>query len=155
SISVTATKGAITMADAASANSVAGEIVYSASGGINLGQLNSTSGAITVTAGSGTSAGAITTNLTDLTKPNLNTTALSTLSAQTGIGSTGPPILIGSVAVTGSGSLTATNYLSGAIAVSAASNLVVDGSGIRTLAGNGNISLTAVGNITVSDPVSA
>ena len=88
-VSLTADDGSITMDNGTATTTDTGSITYSATGNVALSRLISTSGALYVTAGSGTSvAGAITDNTVDETA-NLVTTGTVMLAAETGIGSAG------------------------------------------------------------------
>jgi len=150
-VTVTADNGAITMADATSTTSVSGAIAYSATGNVLLALLTSTSGNINVTAGAAPSAtGAISDNLGAET-PNISTSGTATLTADTGIGtSTGDEDIETSV-----GTIVATNNTSNVIFITEADAVTVGGTGLRTLAGNGDITLnlttgllTLAGNVT-------
>ncbi|MFM7037775.1 MAG: beta strand repeat-containing protein, partial [Planctomycetaceae bacterium] len=150
-VNVTADNGAITMADATSTTSDSGNISYSAPGDVLLALLTSTSGNINVTAGAAPSAtGAISDNLGAET-PNISTSGTATLTADTGIGtSTGDGDIETSV-----GTIVATNNTSNVIFITEADAVTVGGTGLRTLAGNGDITLnlttgllTLAGNVT-------
>jgi Ca2+-binding RTX toxin-like protein len=144
-ISVTANPGSITMDTGTSATSDAGSISYSATAGVALSILTSTSGgAINVTAGQGTSVGAITDNLSS-EAANISTSGVATLSAQTGIGTTGQDI------DTNIATLVATNAtIAGDIVIGEVDALVVRQAAQTNVGVNtGSIAITAGGTITV------
>ncbi|NTU59180.1 MAG: S-layer family protein, partial [Chlorobiaceae bacterium] len=148
---VTADNGGITMSDGTVTSTNTGTIGYSATGGVALSQLSSTSGDISVTAGSGASVvGAITDNKTSDEASNLITGGTATLTAETGIGTSGSDM------DTTIGTLVATNTTSGDIYVQETSGLIIGGTGVRTLSGNGNINIDVdAGNLTVDSVVTA
>ena len=148
-VQVTADNGAITMQDGTSTSTDSGEISYSAVGDVSLSQLQSNSGPLNVTADSDSSgAGAIIDNLTGETS-NLVTTGTATLQAATGIGAADDiDITIGT--------LVATNTTLGNISIQETDGLVIDGTGVRTLGGSGNILVDVdAGNLTVNSVVTA
>ena len=156
-VQVTADAGDITMADGTTTSSGSGQITYDATGNVALSLLTSTSGNLVVTAGSGSStSGAITDNRTDGLGgeggSNLVTTGTATLTAESGIGSAGGADDIDTTI----GTLVATNNTSGNIFVQETDGLIVGGTGVRTLAGNGNINLDVdAGDLTVNSVVTA
>src|SRR5207237_4239410 len=99
---------------------------------VRLGDIRTASSAINVTA----SAGAIT-ETTAAETANLTTSGTATLSAATGIGSAGGAADIDTTI----GTLAATNNTSGNIFVQETNGLVIGGTGVRTLGGNGNINV--------------
>ncbi|MFO0979261.1 MAG: hypothetical protein U0996_22830 [Planctomycetaceae bacterium] len=123
-----------------------GNVTLSAAGNVAIGALvSSTSGNIAVTADSDAStAGAITDTLAGETA-NLSTTGTATLSAATGIGSADD-------IDTTIGSLVATNTTSGNINIQESNGLTIAGTGVRTLAGNGNISIDVDAGNLIVDP---
>ncbi len=133
-IQVVADTGSVTMADGTQATTELGSIDYSAVGNIALSLIRSDSGPISITADSDNSLdGAIIDNTASETA-NLATDGTLTLLAATGIGTSDD-------LNTDIGLLIATNRTSGDIAIREADGLIVTGSGVRTLGGNGNISL--------------
>ncbi|NTW52780.1 MAG: filamentous hemagglutinin N-terminal domain-containing protein, partial [Chlorobiaceae bacterium] len=149
---VTADNGSITMADGTATSTNTGTIDYSATGSVALSLLTSTSGDIGVTAGSGGSVvGAITDNTAPGEGANLVTSGTATLTAETGIGAAGAPDIDTTI-----GTLVATNNTSGDIYVQESSGLIIGGTGVRTLGGNGNINIDVdAGNLTVNSVVTA
>ncbi|HPM82318.1 MAG TPA: choice-of-anchor Q domain-containing protein, partial [Candidatus Anammoximicrobium sp.] len=146
-INVTADNGSITMAGGTTTTSSTGTITYDATANVALSQLISTSGPINVTAGSG----AITDNLVS-EAANLSTSGTVTLDAETGIGSAGGAADIDTTI----GTLVATNRTSGNIVIQETSGLIVAGTGVQTLAGNGSISIDVdAGNLTINSVVTA
>jgi Ca2+-binding RTX toxin-like protein len=144
-ISVTANAGSVTMDTGTSATSGTGTISYSATAGVLLSILTSTSGgAINVTAGQGTSVGAITDNLSG-EAANISTSGVATLSAQTGIGTTVQDI------DTNIATLVATNAtIAGDIVIGEVDALVVRRAAQTNVGVNtGSIAITAGGTITV------
>jgi hypothetical protein len=151
-INVTAGSGSIAMADGATATSAAGDIVVSAAADVALSLIASTSGDIYVTAGAGDSVVGAITDDTESESPNLVTLGTVTLEAETGIGSAGDVADINILA----GELVATNRTAGNIFVQETNGLIIAGTGVRTLDGNGNIGIrVANGDLTVSSPVAA
>ena len=139
-VGVTADNGAITMATGTTTTSDTGAITYSATAGVALSLLTSTSGDINVTAGSETSVlGAITDILTG-EAPNLVTSGTATLTAETGIAATGSDDIDTTI-----GTLVATNTTSGDIFVQETDGLIIGGDGV-TLAGNGQINIDVDAN---------
>ena len=113
---------------------------------MSLSVLTSTSGLLNVTA----TAGAITDNTAD-ELANLVTTATATLDAATGIGGAGAADIDTTI-----GTLVATNRTSGDIFVQETDTLIVGGTGIQTLASNGNINVDVdAGSLTVNSVVTA
>jgi autotransporter-associated beta strand protein len=151
-INVTAGSGSITMADGSAATSDAGDIVYSAAANVALSLIASLTGDIYVTAGADDSlAGEITDN-TNAETSNLVTAGRVTLEAETGIGSAGGAADIDISA----GELVATNRTAGNIFVQETNGLIIAGTGVQTLDGNGNIGIRVNGgDLTVSSPVTA
>ena len=141
-ITVTAVNGNITMASGITTTTQTGAIVYTATGNVALSQLTSTSGVITVTAGSGDSiSGAITDN-SDTEAPNIITTGAVILSAETGIGAAGESDIDTTIPT-----LQATNLTSGEIVIEETDGLVIPVAGITSA---GGISLKlAAGNLTL------
>ncbi|QYM80869.1 hypothetical protein K0B96_00005 [Horticoccus luteus] len=118
-------------------------------GNIVVNNINTVSGAITLTAD-----GAITdsTPASDASV-NLQTTGLLTATAKNGIGAAGLADLDVTI-----GSLQATNSVSGGIYLANQGNAgtTITGTGVRTTGGNGPISVTVTtGNLTISAPVAA
>src|SRR5438105_1855882 len=146
-IGVTASTGDIAMADGTVYSTGSGTVTLLAAGNVALGQINTTSSAINVTA----TAGAIADN-TAAETANLVTSGTATLSAATGIGSAGAAADIDTTI----GTLVATNSTSGNINVQETSGLVIGGTGVRTLGGNGNVVVdVTAGALDVNSVVSA
>ena len=144
SVTVTADSGSITMDSGTTTTTAGGQIRYTASGDVGLSILSSASGAIEVTA----SGGAITDRL-DGEAANLATAGAVTLSAAAGIGS-------GDDIDTSIGTLTAGNSGSGNIAIQETNGLTVGVGGVRTLGGNGNVSIDVdAGGLTITGTVTA
>jgi filamentous hemagglutinin family protein len=148
---LTSASGAITMQDGAVVDGGTGNVTLSASENVALGELRSTNGEITVTAGSGSSAAGAIFDNTVAETANIVTAGGVTLSARTGIGAAGAGDIDTTV-----GQLQTTNSSSGDIVIRESDSLVVNGTGIRTLGSNGNIRIdVAAGNLTVDSGVSA
>ncbi len=136
----------------------AGTVLLSADGSVFLGALvSSTTGSLTVIADEDlNAAGAIVDTLADTDAGtageqgiNLQTSGAAVLTAASGIGSADDI----DTAVT---FLQATNSTSNSIAIQAVNGLIVNGTGIRTLGGNGSISVDVVaGNLFVNGVVTA
>ena len=151
-IQVTADIGAITMASGTSTTSANGAITYSATTDVSLGQLSSTSGPLSVTADSNSSgSGAILDNTNTDVAANLITTGTATLSAAQGIGASGTADIDTTI-----GTLVATNRTSGNIFIQETNGLVIAGTGVRTLLGNGQVNIDVdAGSLTVNSVVTA
>jgi hypothetical protein len=130
-VTVTADTTSITMADGATTTSASGAISYSAVTSIAIAALTSGTGNLTLTA----TNGALTDN-TAAETANLTTTGQTTLTAATGIGAAGAADIDTTI-----NTLTATNTTSGDIIIQESDTLVVNGTGVRTLAGNGKVDL--------------
>jgi hypothetical protein len=151
-ISLTATSGAITMADLTTTTTVDGTIDYSATGNVSLSQLVSTNGDVSVTAGAGVSVVGAILDISASEAANISTGGSAVLTAETGIGS-GAGAADVDVQVQ---SLSATNQTSGNIRLQSQNSLIIDGTGVRTLGGNGNIEIqVALSTLTVNSVVSA
>jgi len=150
-VTATADNGSITMADGTTTTTATGSISYSATDNVALSQLISTSGALNVTADSDTNGtGAISDN-TAAETPNLTTSSAATLNAAQGIGAAGAADIDTAI-----GTLVATNSTTGNIFIQELNDLILGGSGVRTLAGNGNINIDVdAGNLTVNSVVTA
>ncbi|MFM7868065.1 MAG: beta strand repeat-containing protein, partial [Planctomycetaceae bacterium] len=91
------------------------------------------------------------TEITAAETANITTSATATLSAATGIGASGGGSIDTAIA-----SLQATNSVSGDIFITEANTLDVSGTGLRTLAGNGSVTLTvAAGSLSINANISA
>ena len=134
-IDVTATANDITMADGTIYTAGSGTVTLTAANSVLLGEITTGSSAINVTA----TAGSITDN-TAAETANLTTTGTATLAAATGIGSAGGAADIDTTL----GTLVATNNTSGNIDIQETSGLIIGGTGVRTLGGNGNINVDVV-----------
>ncbi len=146
-ITVTATTGDVTMADGTIYSTGSGTVTVLAATNVLLGEITTTSSAINVTA----TAGAISDN-TAAETANLTTSGTATLSAATGIGSAGGAADIDTTI----GTLVATNNTSGNIVVQETSGLIIGGTGVRTLGGNGNINVdVTAGALDVNSVVTA
>ncbi|MFC1533492.1 hypothetical protein ACFL7M_09040, partial [Thermodesulfobacteriota bacterium] len=132
-VTVTADNGSITMADDTSTVTDTGNINYSATADVALSVLSSTSGELFVTAGIGTSYGAISDSLST-ESANLITEVMAILTAETGIGAEGDEDIDTAI-----GTLDATNRVSGDIYVQEIDGLIISDNGIKTLNGNGAI----------------
>lgn len=155
--------GNLTMAAGGQILSEDGDISLLAPGNVALGLVNANgdadaaSGNVVITAdfdgvGSGLSdnVGAITDN-TLLETANIITGGTATLTAATGIGGIGAADIDTSI-----DSLVATNSTSGDIVVQETNGLIVAGTGVRTLGGNGNIDIDVTnGPLTINQPVTA
>ncbi|WP_438483709.1 beta strand repeat-containing protein, partial [Oleiharenicola lentus] len=128
-VSVVADATGITMADGATTTTLSGAISYSAVTSIAIAALASSTGSLNLTA----TTGAITDN-TAAETANLTTTGQTTLTAATGIGGSGSADIDTLIST-----LQATNTTSGDIVIEEGDALIVNGTGIRTLAGNGNL----------------
>ena len=148
---VIADNGNITMADGTTTTTINGAINYTATGDVLLSQLISTNGSIDVTADSdGDGAGLIVDNTAAETS-NLITAGTATLSAAQGIGAAGAADIDTTI-----GTLVATNTTSGDIFVHETNGLTIGGTGVRTLAGGGNINIDVdAGNLAVNSVVTA
>ncbi len=148
---VIADNGNITMADGTTTTTINGAINYTATGNVLLSQLISTNGSIDVTADSDSNGTGSITDNTAAETSNLITTGTATLSAAQGIGAAGAADIDTTI-----GTLVATNTTNGDIFVQETNGLVIGGTGVRTLAGNGNIVIDVLsGNLTVSSLVTA
>ena len=149
-ISVTADSGDITMADGTSTVSVLGAIGYGATGNVRLASVSSTSGNITITADSDSSAAGSVIDNSAAETANIATSGFVSLTAATGIGAAGTADINTEI-----GSLQATNTTSGNVVVNEANDLVIAGTGVRTLAGNGSIDLNTGGSLTADSVITA
>jgi hypothetical protein len=140
------------MLNGVSTSNGSGTVTYTATGNVALSVIDSVSGAINVTADSGAAnTGAITDN-TAAETANLDTTGTVTLSAAAGIGSAGGVADIDTTI----GTLIATNDTTGNIFIQETNGLVVDGTGVRTLAGSGNVNIDVdAGNLTINTVINA
>ncbi len=150
-ISVTASSGSIAMVDGTVTTAAAGLIAYAATVNIALSLLRSTNGNMSVTADSNTDGTGAILDLTVLENANLVTTGQVTLSAAEGIGAAAAADIDTTI-----GNLVATNSTSGGIFIEETSGLVIDGTGVRTLGGNGSINIDVnAGSLTVNSVVTA
>jgi hypothetical protein len=156
SVSIT-NSGSITVANATTtpgANRGSFALTTTDGGNIALGYVNTSTAAITLVAD-----GAITDADTGSDAlPNLVTTGLVSLTANSGVGALGAADID-----INAGSLQATNSVSGNIVVQHAglTGLTIAGTGVRTLAGNGSVNIqsnalnSTTGTLTVNAPVTA
>ncbi|MBL1140580.1 MAG: hypothetical protein HND53_00945 [Proteobacteria bacterium] len=150
-VNVTADNGAITMANGTTTSTTgAGIATYSATTDVALSALSSGSGAINVTADSDTNNTGAITDISAAETANLTTTGTATLVAAQGIGATGAADIDTTI-----GTLVATNSTTGDIFVQDTANLIIAGTGVRTLAGNGNINVDTAGTLNVNSVVTA
>jgi hypothetical protein len=146
-IAYTASLTDIVMADLTVTSNTTGAISLVAAGDIKLSRVQSTSGTLALTA----SGGAILDN-TALESPNLVFAGHAVLIAGSGIGAAQQGADLNTTFAT----LEATNQASGGIFIRETDSLSVTGSGLKTLAGNGPVSLVlASGALTVNAAVSA
>ena len=144
-VAVTADQGGIAMTDGAVTTTDSGAIIYHSNEEVSLSLLHSTSGAIRVSAG-----GAVSEN-TELETENLVTSGTVKLAADKGIGAAGIWDIDTSI-----GALEATNRSSGGIYIQESDTLIIGGSGVRTLGGNGKIDVHVdAGSLTIHGTVSA
>ncbi|WP_324726004.1 hypothetical protein [Actomonas aquatica] len=142
-IDVDADVGAITMTDGATTDTVDGAIAYTAATNVDLSDIESATGNLTITA----TAGSITDN-TAAETANLTTTGDTVLTADTGIGGSGAADIDTTIAT-----LAATNNTSGDIVIQESDGLVINGTGVRTLAGDGNIDIDVDAGALTNDAV--
>ncbi|MBL8816362.1 MAG: S-layer family protein [Planctomyces sp.] len=156
-ITVNVTTGDLLVNSVVTANG-AGTVLLTAGGSVSLGALvSSGSGNLTIAADAdGNNTGAITDTLPDTDGGtlgeqgvNLQTTGTAFLSAAQGIGA-------GDDVDTTVTTLEATNTTSGAIVIQETNELIIGGTGVRTLGGNGDINVdVVVGNLVINSVVSA
>jgi len=145
-ISVTAQANDITMADGTVFDNQTGAVTLLADGSVHLGTIDSASGPVSVTA----TNGSITDNTT-AEDPNISTTGQVTLTAATGIGASGADDIDTDIDL-----LQATNNTSGDIFIQEVDGLTINGTGIRTLGGDGSIDIDVdAGDLTVNGVVAA
>ncbi len=150
-ITVTADNGDITMADGTSATTQTGAIDYTATGDVALSLLTSLRGTINVTAGSGDSVLGAITDTTDLEAANLVSTGLVTLTAETGIGGADAADIDTTILI-----LQAGNRTRGSIIIQETDGLVITGTGMQTLGGDGAIAVdVAAGDLTIGGSVTS
>jgi hypothetical protein len=133
----------ITQLDATNSGSGLIDVAELATGtNLALGAVDNGTRGVTISAAAG--------SLTDANGAALNITAgTATLSATTGIGN-------GNALETTIDSLVATNSTSGNIVINETNGLIVGGTGVRTLAGNGNVDIDVdAGNLTINSVVTA
>ncbi|MCP4173419.1 MAG: DUF342 domain-containing protein, partial [Fuerstiella sp.] len=143
-VNVTATTGDIFMADGTVYSTDSGDVTLLAAANVKLAEITTTSSGIVVTATAG--------NISDITtaeSANLVSSATATLTAATGIGTATANADID----TAIGTLVATNTTSGDIFVQETDDLIISGTGVRTLGGDGSIKIVLVSNALVVNSV--
>jgi len=150
SLALAANGGAIHMADGAVIAVSAGSAVLNATGDVRVARIE-TSGTLDITAGFGPSVVGMISDTTSAEALNIVSGGVLTLRAESGIGGPGDLDLDFSAP-----EFTMLNATSGNVHLNTFGNIVIGDAGMRTLGGNGDITLlVSTGNLTVSGPVNA
>jgi len=151
SVDVAAEDGSITMADGTTTTTDTGAISYSATIDVALSVLTSTSGAVDVTAGAGTSLNGAITDSSSTEDSNIVSTGTITLGAESGIGGDD-----GDDIDTTIDSLQISNNTRSHVHIQESDGLIITGTGAATLDGNGDIKIGVDGgDLTVNSPITA